>query len=91
MRANATALFRRVDPAGLPLPEPLEKRRAERWIELHTYFNAVAHRSPAAKPEEEFLARLDELERLLMDSLSPQPSEDFSVIDAIFREDRADA
>lgn len=89
MRDSATALFRRVDPAGRPLPEPLEKRRAERWIELHTYFNAAAHRSPTT--EGEFLAKLDELERILMDSVSPQPSEDFSVIDAIFLEDRADA
>jgi hypothetical protein len=89
MRDSATALFRRVDPAGRPLPEPLEKRRSDRWIELHTYFNATAHRSPTT--EAEFLARLDELERILMESLSPQPSEDFSVIDAIFQEDRADA
>jgi hypothetical protein len=89
MRDNATALFRRVDPAGRPLPEPLEKRRAKRWIALHDYFNRTAHRS--ATTEAEFVARLDELERILMDSLSPQPSEDFSVIDAIFLEDRADA
>src|ERR1035437_2415170 len=27
MRDSATALFRRIDPAGRPLPEPLEKRR----------------------------------------------------------------
>ncbi len=89
MRDSATALFRRADPAGRPLPEPLEKRRAQRWIELHTYFNAAAHRSPTT--EEEFLTRLEELERVLIDSLSPQPSEDFAAIDAIFLEDRADA
>jgi hypothetical protein len=89
MRDSATALFRRIDPAGRPLPEPLEKRRAKRWIALHDYFNRTAHRSRTT--EAEFLAQLDELERILMDSLSPQPSEDFSVIDAIFLEDRADA
>jgi hypothetical protein len=89
MRDSATALFRRIDPAGRPLPEPLEKRRAKRWIALHDYFNRTAHRSQTK--EAEFLARLDELERVLMDSLSPQPSEDFSVIDAIFLEDRTDA
>jgi hypothetical protein len=89
MRDSARALFQRIDPAGRPLPEPLEKQRADRWIELHTYFNATAHRSPTT--EAEFLAKLDELERMLMDSLGPQPSEDFSVIDAIFLEDRADA
>jgi hypothetical protein len=89
MRDSATALFRRIDPAGRPLPEPLEKRRADRWIELHTYFNATAHRSPTT--ESEFSTKLDELERILMDSLNPQPSEDFSDIDAIFLEESADA
>ena len=89
MRESATALFRRIDPAGRSLPEPLEKRRAKRWIALHDYFNRTAHRSQTTEPE--FLARLDELERILMDSLIPQPSEDFSVIDTIFLEDRADA
>jgi hypothetical protein len=88
MRVSATALFRRVDPAGRPLPEPLEKQRADRWIELHTYFNATAHRSPTT--EAEFSAKLDELERILLDSLSPTPSQDFAAIDAIL-EEAADA
>ncbi len=96
MRDSATALLSRVDPAGRPLPGPLEmrraeleKRRAELWIKLHDYFNAKAHRSETT--EQEFLSKLDELELILMDSLSPLPSEDFAVIDDIFLEDRDDA
>jgi hypothetical protein len=89
MRDSATALFRRIDPAGHPIPGLLEKRRVARWIELHTYFNAAAHRSPTN--EAEFSAKLDELEQILMDSLSPTPSEDFSTIDAILLEESNDA
>lgn len=89
MRDSATALFRRIDPAGRSIPEPLEKRRAARWIELHTYFNAVAHRSPTT--DAEFSTNLDELEQILMDSLNPTPSEDFSAIDAILLEESNDA
>ncbi len=89
MRDSAKAFFRRLDPAGRPLPEPLEKPRTDRWIKLHTYFNAAAHRSPTT--EAEFSSMLDDLEQILMDSLSPTPSRDFSVIDAIFLEESSDA
>lgn len=89
MRESATALFRRVDPAGRQLPLALEKRRADRWIELHTYFNAAAHRSPTT--EAEFSEKLDELEQILMNTLSPTPSEDFAAIDAILLEEPPDA
>jgi hypothetical protein len=89
MRESANALFRRVDPAGRPLPPPLEKRRADKWIELHTYFNATAHRSTTT--EDEFSSKLDELEQILMDCLSPTPSEDFSAIDSILLEESSDA
>ncbi len=89
MRESATALFRRIDLAGRQLPQPLEKRRADQWIELHTYFNSPAHRSPTT--EDEFSGKLDELEQILVDCLSPTPSEDFSAIDAILMEEIPDA
>jgi hypothetical protein len=89
MRESAAALFRRIDPAGRVLPQALEKRRADRWIALHTYFNAAAHRSPTT--EAEFADRLDELEQILIDCLVPTPSEDFSAIDAILLEESPDA
>jgi hypothetical protein len=89
MRESAAALFRRTDLAGRQLPQALEKRQADRWIELHTYFNAAAHRSPTS--EAEFSERLDELEQILIDCLVPTPSADFSAIDAILLEESPDA
>jgi hypothetical protein len=85
-RDVAVKLFRHLDPAGLPLPEPLEKQRADRWLELHNYFVRTAHRAPTTA--EDFETRLQALEQLLLDSLFRQPSEDLSVIDAILKEAR---
>jgi hypothetical protein len=85
-RDVAVKLFRHLDPAGLPLPEPLEKQRADRWLDLHNYFVRAAHRAPTTA--EDFETRLQALEQLLLDSLFRQPSEDLSVIDAILKEAR---
>ena len=85
-RDVALNLFRYLDPSGLPLPEPLEKQRADRWLELHNYFVRTAHRAPTTS--EDFETRLEALEQLLLDSLFRQPSEDLSVIDAILKEAR---
>ncbi len=85
-RDVAVKLFQHLDPAGLPLPEPLEKQRADRWLELHTYFVRTAHRAPTTA--EDFETRLQALEQLLLDNLFRQPSEDLSVIDAILKEAR---
>lgn len=85
-RSVAVTLFRHLDPAGLPLPEPLEKRRADRWLELHNYFVQTAHRKPTTA--EDFEQRLQTLEELLLDSLFRQPSADLSMIDAILKEAR---
>jgi hypothetical protein len=89
MRDRAAALFQRLDPAGLPLPQPLEKQRAAHWITLHDYFNAATHRSRTT--DAEFSAKLEEFEQLLTASLNPTPSEDFSAIDAILQEEVTDA
>jgi hypothetical protein len=85
-RDVAVNFFRQLDPAGLPLPEPLEKQRADRWLELHNYFVRTAHRAPTTA--EDFETCLEALEQLLLDSLFRQPSEDLSIIDAILKEAR---
>jgi hypothetical protein len=85
-RHVAVTLFRHLDPAGIPLPETLEKQRADRWLELHNYFVRTAHRAPTTA--EDFEKRLQVLEQLLLDSLFRQPSEDLSAIDAILKEAR---
>jgi hypothetical protein len=86
-RDVVTNLFRRADPAGLPLPRNLEKPRTDYWLELHDYFVRTAHRRETTI--EEFEKRVDELERFLLETLCRKPSEDFSAIDAILDEEKS--
>lgn len=85
----AIQLFRSMDLVGIPLPEPLEKQRAKRWLELHDYFVGVAHRSSTT--DVDFQSNLQDLEQILMDSLYRQPSEDLAAIDQILLEGDANA
>ena len=86
-REVAIQLFRTMDPVGIPLPEPIEKQRAKRWLELHDYFVGVAHRSSTT--EGDFQSNLQDLEQILMDNLYRQPSEDLAAIDQILAEENA--
>jgi hypothetical protein len=88
-RDVASGIFRLTDPSGLALPEPLDRKRADRWLVLHSFFVGVAHRSPTTC--DEFSKYLDELEQILLDALYRQPSEDLSRIDAILAEEQPDA
>ena len=88
-RDVAAGLFRSTDPSSLPLPEPLEKRRVDRWLGLHSYFVGIAKRSSTT--EDEFSVSLNELEQILLNSLYRQPSQDFSAIDAILAEEAPNA
>jgi hypothetical protein len=88
-RSLAEKMFRSTDPAGLALPKTLEQSRAESYLELHDYFVGVAHRG--ATTPEEFAAKLEALEKVLLDSLYRTPSEDLSVIDRILQEGANDA
>ena len=88
-RDVAVGLFRQSDPSGLPIPEILERNRADAWLTLHGYFVGVAHRSSTTG--DEFRKRLDELEQILLDTLYRQPSVDLSAIDAILAEETPDA
>ena len=88
-RDVATQLFRHTDPADMPLPETLEKKRADRWLALLDFFVRVAHGSSTTP--EEFTASLEGLEQVLLDNLYRRPSEDLSAIDAILAEELPDA
>jgi hypothetical protein len=88
-RDVATELFRHADPAGMPLPETLEKKRADRWLALLDVFNNVAHGSSTTL--EEFTASVETLEQILLDNLYRRPSEDLSAIDDILAEELPDA
>jgi hypothetical protein len=88
-RLVAARMFRGTDPAGLPLPETLEQKRVKSYLDLHDYFVGVAHRGATTSPE--FAAKLEALERILLDSLRRTPSEDLSAIDRILEEGASDA
>jgi hypothetical protein len=83
-RVVAIQMFRATDPSGRPLPETLEQQRAKAWQGLRRYFNNTAHRE--ATTLEEFAAKLEALERILLESLCRTPSEDLSEIDRILKE-----
>jgi hypothetical protein len=87
-RDIVTQFFRMADPAGLALPEVLEKPRADRWLELQDYFVKAAHRGQTTA--EEMDAHLEELDQFLLETLCRQPSEDFSAIDAILSQEEED-
>jgi hypothetical protein len=84
-KAVAAGFLRKSDPAMLELPANLQSDRASEWTELHDFFVGVAHGS--ATTEADFNARLDQLENLLLSSLSREPSQDFSTIDEILAEE----
>jgi hypothetical protein len=88
-RLVAAKMFRGTDPTGLPLPETLEQKRVKSYLDVHDYFVGVAHRG--ATTPEEFAAKLEDLERILLDSLCRTPSEDLSAIDRILEEGASDA
>jgi hypothetical protein len=88
-RNVAVKLFRQTDPAGMPLPETLEKERVDRWLALLNFFVRVAHGSSTTL--EEFTASVEGLEQILLDNLYRRPSEDLSAIDAILAEELPDA
>jgi hypothetical protein len=88
-REIARQMFRTIDPAELPLPETLEQIRTQQWGKLRRYFSNSAHGIPTA--DAEFEANVEALEKILLDSLYREPSEDLSAIDQILEEGAKDA
>jgi hypothetical protein len=82
-------VFRSTDPAGLKLPPALQKRRADRWLELNDYFVAIAHGGKV--DDRKFTFALYDLEQVLLECLYRRPSEDFSAIDALLAEENPNA
>lgn len=85
----AAEMFRSTDPSGLSLPETLEQPRVKAWQELRRYFSNTAHGESTTV--EDFAAKLEALERILLDSLCRTPSVDISAIDRILEEGASDA
>lgn len=84
-RQRTVRLLRQLDPSAIPLPEPLETPNIEQWDKCHDHFQGVSHHSLSGV-EEEFRSQLLGLERLLLDRLAPQTSEDFAMIDELISE-----
>lgn len=51
-RKIAADLLRRSDPGVIGLPQGIYEKRAERWLKLFGYFNAVAHRSTTSATQD---------------------------------------
>ncbi|MCL4486956.1 MAG: hypothetical protein M1570_02345 [Chloroflexi bacterium] len=88
-REVAGELFRSTDPYGASLPPTLQKRRADRWLQLNDYFVAIAH--GGGVDGREFTLAVYDLEEVLLGSLYRRPSEDFSAIDALLAEENGNA
>jgi hypothetical protein len=85
-RQQTVEFLNRLDVAAVRLPEDVQRRNANQWMQLRGYFNNVAHhRFPAA--EAEFLDRVTQLEAFLYARLIPRPTADFAAIDALLLED----
>jgi hypothetical protein len=74
-----------LDPAGRPLPAPLQKRNVNLWDEMREFFQKVAHHGYAC-PLEEFSQWVEALELFLIERLQPRTFDDFAAIDAILDE-----
>jgi hypothetical protein len=89
-RTETATVLRQLDGSGRTLPARLEDQEVKGWLAIRDYFVSVSHhRTPP--PEEDFRARMDALERFLLDRLRPRTFADFDVIDDIIQEGEGDA
>jgi hypothetical protein len=88
-KQRTSKILRNLDPAGLPLPKPIENLHVEEWDRCHDFFEAGAHHK--AVESEEFKIWLAFLERFLLDQILPRTFEDHLILDQIIREGEADA
>lgn len=84
-RRRTVKMLRGLDPAALPLPEPLEEPNIKLWNKCNDHFQGVSHHTIAGV-EEDFQSHISDLESFLLDRLAPQTSEDFAMIDELIRE-----
>lgn len=81
-RDEATLALRQLDGR---IPDQLERRKVETWMDLFDFFCDVAHHR-VDPSREEFSRRLDELEQFLLDRLQPRTFADFDEIDKLLEE-----
>lgn len=71
-----------IDPARGRLPKELESVHVNLWFKLRDYFVGIAHHGSEPSMDE-FRQYLDELERFLLDRLSPRTFSDMEEIDSL--------
>ncbi len=81
-REQMARLIRRMDPAGLPLPQPIEEIKVKELQLLDDFFHDIAHHRRSVGLDE-FNERLYALERLLLSHFHPRAFDEFKEIDTI--------
>ena len=78
-------MIRALEDTPGALPDNVQALRVAKWRETEDYLVKVSHHG-ASGSEEEFCTHVDELERFLLDCLSPRTFEDFDLIDKVIKE-----
>jgi hypothetical protein len=75
----------KLDPAPIPLPDPIADLHVEEWEQYYNFFVALAHHGRTIT-DEEVASWLYRLERFLIDRLQPRTFEEIDEIDQIIRQ-----
>ena len=85
-----TSVLRVLDPAGRPMPTPIEELRISEWDRYHGFFQGVAHHNKGAD-EGQLEVWMESAEQFILDRLSPRTFEDHRMLDALIEEAENDA
>jgi hypothetical protein len=88
-RQETQAALTRLDGSRRPLPPALASRNVDDWHKLREFFQSISHHNRPTD-DEEFSARLDALERFLLERMRPKTFDDIAVLDALMRGSDAD-
>jgi len=88
-RERTGVLIRKMDPAGRPLPSPIEDLRVDEWMLCHNFFTDCAHHRQYS--DEEFETWLDTLERFLLSLIRSRHFDNADALDALISEVEGDA
>lgn len=78
-------LLKKLDPAPIPLPEPIADLHVQEWEKYHNFFVALAHHDKTTT-DDELISWISSLERFLLDMLRPRTFEEIDEIDQIIKQ-----
>ena len=84
-REYAVDFLRRLEVAPVGLPDDVQQQNAKQWVDLHRYFDRVAHHGSVE--EKAFREQLSRLEAFLAARLILRPTKDFARIEALVQEE----